>query len=165
MRRKQLLASKNGEIVSETDLSEDYLLNTSTFSSFTELKGNMLWPLRRGKIVKGFGQNRNTELKTVTVNYGVDISAKDPNVRCVAEGIVSAIDWLPGYGTVIIISHKDDYRTVYSHLAEIFVEEGDRIGAGKVIAMIGESVEGKVLHFEIWNSRTNQNPTEWLAKK
>jgi septal ring factor EnvC (AmiA/AmiB activator) len=165
LRKKRLLASKNGEIVSESDFIEDYSLNTSTFSSFTELKGNMIWPLHRGKIVKGFGQNRNAELKTVTVNYGVDISAKDPNVRCVAEGIVSAIDWLPGYGSVIIISHKGDYRTVYSHLAEIFVEEGDRIATGKVIAKIGESVEGKVLHFEIWNSRINQNPAEWLAKK
>ena len=172
LRGNQLLASKDGEIVSETDLIEEsdmgveYSLNTSTFSSFTELKGNMLWPLHNGKIVKGFGQNRNAELKTVTVNYGVDISSiKDPNVRCVAEGIVSAIDWLPGYGSVIIVSHKGDYRTVYSHLAEIYVEEGDKIVTGKVIAKIGESVDGKVLHFEIWNSRTNQNPEIWLAKK
>ena len=165
-RRKQLIASKDGEIVSETDLIEDYSLNTSTFSSFSELKGKMLWPLHNGKIVKGFGQNRNTELKTVTVNYGVDISSKkDPNVRCVAEGIVSAIDWLPGYGSVIIISHKGDYRTVYGHLAEIYIGEGDRAATGKVIAKIGESIDGKLLHFEIWNSRTNQNPEEWLAKK
>ncbi|MCH6573778.1 MAG: peptidoglycan DD-metalloendopeptidase family protein [Bacteroidetes bacterium] len=172
LRGKQLLASKDGEIVSETDLIEEsdmgveYSLNTSTFSSFTELKGNMLWPLHNGKIVKRFGQNRNAELKTVTVNYGVDISSKkDPNVRCVAEGIVSEIDWLPGYGSIIIVSHKGDYRTVYSHLAEIYVEEGDKIVTGKVIAKIGESVDGKVLHFEIWNSRTNQNPEKWLAKK
>ncbi len=172
LRRKLLLASKDGEIVNETDFIEEsdmgveYSLNTSTFSSFTELKGNMLWPLHNGKIVKRFGQNRNVELKTVTVNYGVDISLKkDPNVRCVAEGIVSAIDWLPGYGSVVIVSHKGDYRTVYGHLAEIYVGEGDRIVTGKVIAKIGESVDGKVLHFEIWNSRTNQNPEEWLAKK
>jgi septal ring factor EnvC (AmiA/AmiB activator) len=166
LRRKKLLASKDGEIISETDLIEDYSLTTSTFSSFTELKGKMLWPLHNGKIVKAFGQNRNDELKTVTINYGVDISSKnDPNVRCVAEGIVSAIDWLPGYGSVIIISHKEDYRTVYSHLADIYVEEGDKVVTGKVIAKIGESVEGKLLHFEIWNSRTNQDPEEWLAKK
>ncbi len=172
LRGNQLLSSKDGEIISESDLIEEsdmgveYSLNTTTFSSFTELKGNMLWPLYNGKIVKRFGQNRNAELNTVTVNYGVDISSrKDPNVRCVAEGIVTAIDWLPGYGSVIIISHKGDYRTVYSHLAEIYVEEGDRIVTGKVIAKIGESVDGKVLHFEIWNSRTNQNPEKWLAKK
>jgi len=172
LRRKLLLASKDGEIISESDLIEEsnmgveYSLNNSTFSSFIELKGNMLWPLHNGKIVKRFGQNRNVELKTVTVNYGIDISSKkDPNVRCVAEGIVSVIDWLPGYGSVIIVSHKGDYRTVYGHLAEIYIDEGDKVATGKVIAKIGESVDGKVLHFEIWNSRTNQNPEKWLAKK
>jgi len=172
LRGKLLLASKDGDIVNETDFIEEsdmgveYSLNTATFSSFTELKGNMLWPLHNGKIVKRFGQNRNVELNTVTVNYGVDISLKkDPNVRCVAEGIVSAIDWLPGYGSVVIVSHKGDYRTVYGHLAEIYIDEGDKVATGKVIAKIGESVDGKVLHFEIWNSRTNQNPENWLAKK
>ncbi len=172
LRGKLLLASKDGDIVNETDFIEEsdmgveYSLNTATFSSFTELKGNMLWPLHNGKIVKRFGQNRNVELNTVTVNYGVDISLKkDPNVRCVAEGIVSAIDWLPGYGSVVIVSHKGDYRTVYGHLAEIYIDEGDKVATGKVIAKIGESVDGKVLHFEIWNSRTNQNPEKWLAKK
>lgn len=171
-RGKQLLASKDGHIVNETDFIEEsdmgveYSLNTSTFSSFTELKGNMLWPLHNGKIVKRFGQNRNVELNTVTVNYGVDISLKkDPNVRCVAEGIVSAIDWLPGYGSVVIVSHKGDYRTVYGHLAEIYIDEGDKVATGKVIAKIGESVDGNVLHFEIWSSRTNQNPEKWLAIK
>lgn len=172
LRRKQLLASKDGEIVSESDLIEEsnvgveYSLNTSSFSSFNELKGKMIWPLYNGKVIKGFGKNRNSELKTITINYGVDIlSNNDPNVRCVADGIVSVIDWLPGYGSVIIVSHKGDYRTVYSHLAEIYVDEGDKVKTGNVIAKIGESVDGKVLHFEIWNSRTNQNPEKWLAKK
>jgi murein hydrolase activator len=171
LKRKQLLASKDGEIVSESDLIEEsdlgveYSLNTSSFSSFKELKGKMTWPLHNGKIVKRFGQNRNAELKTITINYGVDISSKsDPNVRCVAEGIVSAIDWLPGYGSVIIISHKGDYRTVYSHLAEIYVDEGDKVKTGNVIAKIGESMDGKVLHFEIWSSRENQDPEKWLMR-
>ena len=106
------------------------------------------------------------EAGAVTLNYGVDISAKnDMNVRCVADGVISAIDWLPGYGSVIIVTHKGDYRTVYSHLSEIFVDEGEEIKAGKVIAKIGDSLEGKVLHFEIWNSRENQNPELWLAHK
>ncbi|MFC2102919.1 murein hydrolase activator EnvC family protein [Bacteroidota bacterium] len=170
LRRQQLLASKDGSIVNESDLinsaGNEYPLIIADFSSFTELKGEMLWPLFNGNIVRKFGQNKNTELNTVTLNYGVDISSNnDLNVRCVAEGLISAIDWLPGYGSVIIVSHKEDYRTVYSHLSEIFVEEGEKVKTGKIIAKIGESVDGNVLHFEIWNSRENQNPELWLAKK
>ena len=172
LQNKKLLASNNAEIINEADLIDEnnigseYLLNASDFSSFTELKGHMIWPVNGGRITKGFGKDENRELNTVTLNYGVDIAAKnDMNVRCVAEGVISAIDWLPGYGSVIIVTHKGDYRTVYSHLSEIFVDEGEQVKGGKVIAKIGDSLEGKILHFEIWNSRENQNPEQWLANK
>ena len=171
LRKKALLTSNEG-IINESTLNEEsitsweYSLDTHNFSSFTELKGNMIWPLHDGKIAKRFGQSVNSDLNIVTVNYGIDISAaNDPNVLCVADGIISAIDWLPGYGSVIIVTHKEDYRTVYGHLSEIYVSEGEKLKTGKVIAKIGETLDGKVLHFEIWNSRENQNPEVWLANK
>lgn len=171
LRKKALLASNEG-IINESTLNEEsitsweYSLDTYNFSSFSELKGIMIWPLHNGKIIKRFGQSKNLDLNTITVNYGVDISAaNDPNVLCVADGIISAIDWLPGYGSIIIVTHKEDYRTVYSHLSEIYVSEGEKLKTGKVIAKIGDSLDGKVLHFEIWNSRENQNPEVWLANK
>ncbi|MCH7771474.1 MAG: peptidoglycan DD-metalloendopeptidase family protein [Bacteroidetes bacterium] len=171
LRKKALLASNEG-IINESTLNEEsitsweYSLDTYNFSSFSELKGIMIWPLHNGKIIKRFGQSKNLDLNTITVNYGVDISAaNDPNVLCVADGIISAIDWLPGYGSIIIVTHKEDYRTVYSHLSEIYVSEGEKLKTGKVIAKIGDSLDGKVLHFEIWNSRENQNPEVWLTNK
>ena len=171
LRKKALLASNEG-IINESTLNEEsitsweYSLDTYNFSSFSELKGIMIWPVHNGKIIKRFGQSKNLDLNTITVNYGVDISAaNDPNVLCVADGIISAIDWLPGYGSIIIVTHKEDYRTVYSHLSEIYVSEGEKLKTGKVIAKIGDSLDGKVLHFEIWNSRENQNPEVWLANK
>jgi len=45
------------------------------------------------------------------------------------------------------------------------VQEGDEVTIGQTIASVGGSIEGNVLHFEIWNSRVNQNPEIWLAKK
>ncbi|HMN49138.1 MAG TPA: peptidoglycan DD-metalloendopeptidase family protein [Ignavibacteriaceae bacterium] len=140
-------------------------LNTSKFNSFSELKGDLNWPISNGKIVKRFGENKNEKLNTVTVNYGIDIKTSgDLSVKCVAEGVVSAVEWLPGYGTVLIMSHKGNYRTVYGHLSQVFVNEGDKVKTGGVIANIGESVEGNILHFEIWNARQNINPEIWLRK-
>ncbi len=134
--------------------------------SFASLKGKLNWPVTRGKIVNNFGENRNKILNTVTINYGIDIRAdKDIDVKAVADGIVSAVEWIPGYGSVIIITHNEDYRTVYGHLSEIFVQEDDLIKKGKVIANVGEDLEGRILHFEIWNSRVNQDPEIWLAKR
>ncbi len=144
----------------------DVNLSTDDFSSFSALKGKLIWPVSGGKIYKKFGKQHNEKLNTITLNYGIDIKAgKDINVKAVAEGVVSAIDYIPGYGSVIIVSHKNDYRTVYSHLGQIYVNEGDKVNRATVIATIGESIEGNILHFEIWNSRNNQNPEYWLAKK
>lgn len=144
----------------------DINLSTSGFASFAAMKGRLNWPVERGRIVKQFGENRNEKLNTVTLNYGIDIkTTADEDVRSVADGVISAIDWIPGYGSVIIITHKGDFRTVYSHLSNIYVKEGDRVKLGTVIGKVGESLEGNILHFEIWNSRSKQNPVVWLARK
>jgi septal ring factor EnvC (AmiA/AmiB activator) len=148
------------------DAVYDINISTSDFSSFSSLKGKLNWPVSGGHIVRHFGEDRNAKLNTVTLNYGVDIKASsDLNIKVPADGVVSAIDWIPGYGGVIIITHKDGYRTVYSHFSEIFVKEGDKVKPGSVIARVGESLEGYIVHFEIWNSRNNQNPEIWLARK
>ncbi len=152
--------------IRDENVGYDYDLNTASFASFAELKGKMIWPLHKGKVIRKFGENKNKSLNTVTLNYGVDIKAdKDKNVRSVGEGVVAAIDWLPGYGNVIIISHKNNYRTVYSHVSEIFVSEGDKVKSGSVLALVDEGIEGYVLHFEIWKGRDKQNPELWLGKK
>lgn len=137
-----------------------------SFENFSSLKGKLNWPLSYGKIVRDFGENKNEKLNTITLNYGVDILAgSNEKVFAVAEGIVSAIDWIPGYGSVVIITHKDEFRTVYGHVADIGVVEGQKVIAGKQIGKVTESLEGKILHFEIWNERNYQNPETWLSRK
>jgi murein DD-endopeptidase MepM/ murein hydrolase activator NlpD len=152
--------------IKDENVGYEYDLSTNSFASFADLKGKMTWPMHKGKILRKFGENKHKSLNTVTLNYGVDIKAdKDKNVRNVGEGVVAAIDWLPGYGNVIIVSHKNEYRTVYGHVSEIFVSEGDKVKAGSVIAIVDEGIDGFVLHFEIWKGRDKQNPELWLAKK
>jgi septal ring factor EnvC (AmiA/AmiB activator) len=160
------VTDKGSEKIKDENVTFDYDLTTSSFASIADLKGKMIWPLHKGKIIRKFGENKHKSLNTVTLNYGVDIKAyKDKNVRSVGEGVVAAIDWLPGYGNVIIVSHKQNYRTVYGHVSEIFVSEGDKVKAGSVIALVDEGIDGFVLHFELWKGRDKQNPELWLAKK
>lgn len=174
-RRKNELVKKektNNEIITkettvknESTIPETYV-DTKNFAAFHLQKGKMIWPVKSGTVIKKFGENKNAKLNTITINYGIDILVKgDLNVRVVGEGVVSAIDWIPGYGSVIIISHSGQYRTVYGHLGQIFVKEGDKLKPGQTIGTVGESLEGTVLHFEIWNQRSHQNPEVWLAKK
>ncbi len=164
LKKNETVVSKVTKTKSENIESEyDVNLSTSKFSSFAELKGKLNWPITKGKVVRKFGESLNPTLKTLTVNYGIDIKAGgDLSVKNVAEGVVSAVEWLPGYGTVLIVSHNGGYRTVYGHLSEVFVKEGDKLKTGGVIAKVGESVEGNILHFEVWSGRQNVNPEIWL---
>jgi murein hydrolase activator len=169
LRNKSRVISKNSSS-KKKEINKDavYEVDISTWglSSFSALKGKLNWPVSGGHIVRHFGEDRNTKLNTVTLNYGVDIkTSSDLNIKSPADGVVSAIDWIPGYGGVIIITHRDGYRTVYSHFSDIYVKEGDKVHQGTVIAKVGESIEGFIVHFEIWNSRNNQNPEIWLARK
>lgn len=164
--RLKRIGNTNDSNIENVNTGYDIDLNTSGFESFSNLRGKLNWPVSRGRIIRKFGENRNSKLKTVTLNYGVDIKTLgDLSVKSVAGGVISAIDYVPGYGSVIIVTHKEDYRTVYSHLSEIYVSEGDKVKAGSLIAKVGESLEGNILHFEIWDSRDNKNPEKWFAKK
>ncbi|MCW8849045.1 MAG: peptidoglycan DD-metalloendopeptidase family protein [Melioribacteraceae bacterium] len=147
------------------DNYENYF-NYSSFENFAQLKGSLNWPIKEGKVGRGFGENKNDKTKTVTLNYGIDFEARgEKSVYAVAEGIVSAIEWIPGYGSVVIITHRDNYRTVYGHLSDINVLENNKVIAGDLIGKVNESLEGSILHFEIWSERNYQNPQEWLVKK
>jgi murein DD-endopeptidase MepM/ murein hydrolase activator NlpD len=45
------------------------------------------------------------------------------------------------------------------------VTESQKVKAGEVIAKSGESVEGSILHFEIWQGKEKQNPEHWLSRQ
>ena len=91
--------------------------------------------------VAEFGNQVHPVMKTITTNTGIDISTKeDTPVRCIADGEIALIHWLPSYGNLIIINHSHGYRTVYAHLSEISVVAGQQIKEGSVIARSGETV-------------------------
>jgi murein hydrolase activator len=105
-------------------------------------------------------------LKTVTQNTGIDIAARPGSaVSAVADGEVATIWWLPSYGNLVILNHYNGYRTVYAHLAEIRVIEGEKVKEGDFIGASGEALEGPRLHFEVWKEREKQNPELWLGRQ
>ncbi|HYQ87480.1 MAG TPA: peptidoglycan DD-metalloendopeptidase family protein [Bacteroidota bacterium] len=129
-------------------------------------RGSVPWPVSQGKIVSRFGVQQNPALHTVTQNNGIDIDVPSGTyVDAVADGEVSTIWWLPSFGNLVIMNHQNGYRTVYAHLSEIAVNEGDRIKQGEQIGKSGEALAGPMLHFEIWKEREKQDPLQWLAPR
>ncbi len=133
---------------------------------FSSLKGKLPQPVN-GTTVRGFGRFRHPEFGTVTFNSGIDIEARSGSpIRAVARGRVEFIDKLPGYGNCIILNHGGGYYTLYAHATRIFVEQGERVERGKVVAEIGEegTGAGNPFHFEIRKSKKALDPSEWLKR-
>jgi septal ring factor EnvC (AmiA/AmiB activator) len=133
--------------------------------AFETRRGKLRWPVGQGSVVARFGNQRHPTLRTITQNTGIDIAVESGSpVAAVADGEVAKIFWLPSFGNLIILNHNNGYRTVYAHLADILVAEGQVIKEGDVIAESGESLDGPRIHFEIWKEREKQDPEHWLSR-
>jgi septal ring factor EnvC (AmiA/AmiB activator) len=121
------------------------------------------WLTDNHTITHSFGKHTNPTTRTVTENPGIDILApKGSPVRAVAKGVVSLVNWLPGYGSLVIIDHGNTFRTVYANLASVSIQQGSTVKAGTVLGKSGRSADGDYVHFEVWHDRHKLNPEVWL---
>lgn len=164
-KEREAVAAREREKLANTPKPTS-LVATASAGTFELQKGSMRWPVSTGKIASHFGNQVHPILKTITQNTGVDIQVSSGSeVLAVADGEVSILSFIPGFGNVLILNHYNGYRTVYGHLSEILVSESQKVRGGETIAKSGESVNGTILHFEIWKEREKQNPELWLAKR
>ena len=113
-------------------------------------KNKLPWPVVKGTIVTRFGISTHPILKIQTENNGIDISVPSgSDVKAVSDAEVSIIYWLPSYGNLIILNHRNGLRTVYANLSDIFVTKGQSVKKGSLIARSGETISGSILHFEV----------------
>ncbi|MEE9505242.1 MAG: peptidoglycan DD-metalloendopeptidase family protein [Thermodesulfobacteriota bacterium] len=131
---------------------------------FEALKGKLLLPLS-GKIISFYGNHTDPQLNTVIFQKGIEISAKQgQEVRAIYEGTVLYADWFKGYGNIIIIDHGGSYYSLSAHVSKLFKSVGERVEAGEVIALAGDtgSLKGNCLYFELRHHGKPLNPLKWL---
>lgn len=144
--------------------------NTSKISSgngFSKMKGVLDWPVH-GKIIEGYGVKYVESLKTEIYNKGVKIEVQgDGFVRAVYDGVVKYIDWIKGYGNLIIIAHDDNYYTIYANIDDVIVKNGQKVQKGEKIGIIDVDIKEvqHYLYFEIRKNNNALNPQEWLKKE
>jgi septal ring factor EnvC (AmiA/AmiB activator) len=136
-------------------------------SNFASNKGKLPWPIEKGVVTDYFGEHWHPVLKGIKINNkGVDIST-DPGAtaRALFEGTVSMVLVLPGAGRAVMLRHGE-YITVYSNLADVYVQKGDKVQLKqKIGTVLTNDDQGKTeVHLEIWKGQTALNPGEWLYK-
>jgi septal ring factor EnvC (AmiA/AmiB activator) len=134
---------------------------------FGALRGRLPWPTE-GRIIAGFGAQVHPRFGTRTFRNGVDIEANGGReVAAVHGGHVIYTGWFKGYGNLIILDHDNEYYTLYAHMADIGVKEGDDVRQGQRIGTVGDtgSLEGPRLYFEVRYQGKPQDPEQWLRQR
>lgn len=112
----------------------------------------------RGEIIQGFLPEEN--------HFAVDIiTRKNEPVKACLKGTVLFAEFSAQTGYTIVIQHAANLISVYKHNSTLFKKQGDRVRAGEVIGIIGNTGElstGPHLHFELWYDGKPINPEDFL---
>jgi murein DD-endopeptidase MepM/ murein hydrolase activator NlpD len=115
----------------------------------------------RGPVVARFGaQTGGGQLD------GIEIAGREGDrVRAAAEGeVVYAGSDVPGYGTLVLVRHADNYVTAYGFNRRALVGEGQRVEAGTPLAELGPRPEGRArLLFQVRHGALAVDPAPLLG--
>lgn len=104
-----------------------------------------------GAISSRFGARESEYQKVTGYHTGIDIAAEEGTViNASMEGIVTLVSPEGEYGNHLKI-RSNNVTTLYAHCLKIFVEEGQIVGQGQEIGLVGNTGNstGPHLHFEI----------------
>ena len=113
-----------------------------------------------GWVTSGFGYRISPYTNRPSMHQGLDIAALPGTpVRASGDGEVVYKGYDEGYGNLISIDHGYGMITRYGHNSKVFVEVGQKIKRGEVIATVGDTGRstGPHLHYEV---RLNDIPVD-----
>lgn len=109
-------------------------------------------PMRDFSTSSSFGIRKHPIYGSPRFHAGVDlIPRSDESVYAAKEGQVILARVHHNYGNTVIIRHERGIETLYAHLANIQVREGQEVTTDTVLGMVGStgSSTGVHLHFEV----------------
>ncbi len=107
-----------------------------------------------------FGNRRSPFTKNLDFHAGVDFAANSGTpIYAPADGKVvfagryplrKSVGWWR-YGNLVVLSHDDEFRTLYGHCDEVLVRAGQRVEQGEQIATVGNTgwSTSPHLHYEV----------------
>jgi murein DD-endopeptidase MepM/ murein hydrolase activator NlpD len=119
------------------------------------------WPVT-GRIRRAYVARGGRE----SFHDGIDIvSPAGTAARASAAGTVIFAGQGPSeYGLTVIIHHGQRWTTTYSFLSRVTVREGEHVGAGERVGLVGQTglATEPQLHFEVRRNRVALDPVRYL---
>lgn len=152
-------AARPGASVTKDSSSSGTTTRSSASTAYAgQSVSNWRWPAR-GRVLRGFSSS---------VHKGIDIDGKrgDPVLAVAAGKVVYAGTGIVGFGELLIIKHNDVYLSAYGHNDRLLVAEGDVVGSGQKVALMGSTGTDRVkLHLEIRREGKPVDPMKLLPRR
>lgn len=154
---KEIL-KENGEPVS-TEITDRRILKEAVPEIILEGSYALYEPLDSMRLTSGFGQRWGRQ------HLGVDLGmAEGASIYAAKSGTVTCAASCGTYGNMVKIDHGGGLETYYAHCSQLFVQEGQHVETGDVIAAVGSTGKstGPHLHFEVRLNGQPEDPYAWL---
>ncbi len=133
--------------------------STTTTPSTDVTAVKWVFPLPGAKVISPYGPRHGRQ------HTGVDLKTKNKDqILAVSDGEVIWSKPMSGYGNLVRIKHPNGLETYYAHNTKNLVKVGDKVKAGQVIALVGQSGRASTphLHFETRVNGKPRNPTTFF---
>lgn len=123
-------------------------------------------PVAGGAVSSDFGYREHPTEGEERFHYGVDLAADTgTEVRCFADGSVTAVGDSSSYGRYCVVAHAGGYSSLYAHCSRVTASSGASVKRGEKIAEVGETgmATGPHLHFELQREGVYLNPIYYVS--
>ena len=121
-----------------------------------------LLPCREYNFTSPFGQRWGR------LHAGVDLARPEGTPYYAAHaGLVTRSSWYGGYGYAVVIDHGNGIETIYGHSSKLIAKVGQRVEAGDLLGLIGNTGHsfGSHLHFEVHVNGQPTDPVQFLRAR
>jgi murein DD-endopeptidase MepM/ murein hydrolase activator NlpD len=123
-----------------------------------------IYPVR-GRLSSPYGWRDDPISGVRRFHNAVDLAAPlGTPVKAAMDGRVQTVGFNATYGKYLILTHGNNYQTMYAHLNLIAVQEGAAVSQGSRIGEVGNTgySTGPHLHFAIYKNGRALNPLDFL---
>jgi murein DD-endopeptidase MepM/ murein hydrolase activator NlpD len=123
------------------------------------------WPLPNAQVTSEYGYRVHPVYGTRRLHAGIDIGApRGEPIASSNDGVVIFVGTQGGYGRTVIVDHGGGITTLYAHMTDWGVVEGQAVSRGDIVGFVGATgtATGNHLHFEVRVNGGPANPRNYM---
>jgi hypothetical protein len=117
------------------------------------------------KISSSFGEQIHPISKKLRHHDGIDFAAPlGTPIYAPANGTILKVLHDDKYGKHLLIDHGNGFETIFAHLSDFSVKEGEKVAKGQLIGKVGNTgmSTGPHLHYEVIKDGRRINPADYM---